>query len=302
MATNQLALRDNDRMTAADIRANVNLIQEVMKAVMTAGVHYGTIPGCGDKPALFKPGAEKILATFRISVEPVVTDLSTPGVARYRVEARGVSASGQYLGSGIGEASSEEEKYAWRGAVCEQEYEATPVDQRREKWKKSRDGAYSIKQVKTNPADIANTVLKMAKKRAQIDMTLTVTAASDCFEQDIEDMPEEVAAEMREGQTRQRPAVPQVQRRSAPAQVAPAPASGNTISEAQAKRFYAKYKAAGWKDDDVKGYLKANLNIEHSRDIPRDLYDALIELFEKPPQAQSTAPDGQRLDFDQEQF
>ena len=49
-----------------------------------------------------------------------------------------------------------------------------------------------MQQVRTNPADIANTVLKMAKKRAQIDLTLTATAASDCFTQDVEDLPEEL--------------------------------------------------------------------------------------------------------------
>src|SRR5690606_20296729 len=54
------------------------------------------------------------------------------------------------------------------------------------------NGAFAVKQVRTDPADVANTVLKMAKKRAQIDMTLTALAASDIFTQDIEDLPEEM--------------------------------------------------------------------------------------------------------------
>lgn len=293
MAT-QLAIRDADRLTANEVRANVNLIQEVIAGIMKKDVHYGVIPGT-QKPALYKPGSEVILATFRISVEPVVTDLSTPGVARFRVEVRGVSASGQYLGSGIGEASSEEEKYAWRAAVCDQEYDAAAFDQRREKWKKSRDGAYCVKQVKTNPADIANTVLKMAKKRAQIDMTLTVTAASDCFEQDIEDLPEEVTAEMRDGGGAQRPSVPQVQRRGTPAPAASAPPHQPTgeavISEKQGKRFYAIYKGSGWKDDEVKAYLKANFGIEHSRDIPTSVYESLCEFFGVPRNASPASED-----------
>jgi hypothetical protein len=47
-------------------------------------------------------------------------------------------------------------------------------------------------EVRVDPADVANTVLKMAKKRAQIDMTLTATAASDIFTQDLEDLPEDL--------------------------------------------------------------------------------------------------------------
>jgi len=46
----------------------------------------------------------------------------------------------------------------------------------------------------------------MAKKRAQIDMTLTVTGASDCFEQDIEDLPEDYLDQREQPQQRQAPA------------------------------------------------------------------------------------------------
>jgi len=38
--------------------------------------------------------------------------------------------------------------------------------------------------------DMANTVLKMAKKRAQIDGVLTVTAAFDVFSQGVEELKE----------------------------------------------------------------------------------------------------------------
>lgn len=177
--------------SAAEIRAQVNLIQEVMKAVMQDGTHFGTIPGT-DKPTLYKAGSEKILATFRIGCDPQVEDLSTLDQARFRVRARGFhQGTGADLGWGVGEASSNEEKYRWRVAVCQEEWDEAPLDRRRKKWKKGRDEAYAVLQVRSEPADLANTVLKIAKKRAQIDMTLTVTAASDVFTQDIEDLPEE---------------------------------------------------------------------------------------------------------------
>jgi hypothetical protein len=178
--------------TASEVRARVNLIQEVMRAVMKEGMHYGTIPGT-PKPTLYKAGSEVILSTFRIGVDPEVEDLSLPGEeARFRVRARGVSQSnGVFLGAGVGECSSNEEKYRWRAMVHQKEWDATPEDHRRVKF--TREGN-EIQQVRTNPADVANTILKMAKKRAQIDMTLTVTAASDVFAQDIEDLPEELRA------------------------------------------------------------------------------------------------------------
>jgi hypothetical protein len=223
-------------LTAKEIRAQVNLIQEVMKSVMKKGVHYGTVPGCGDKPTLLKPGAEKLLMTFRISPDLIVDDLSTDDEAHFRIRCVGSSHQGVRLGSGVGEASSNEEKYMWRKAVCEEEYNATPEDRKREKWYRGQSKPYCVPQIRTNKADVANTVLKMAKKRAMVDLALTVTAASDIFMQDIEDLPPEVREEIvddevgdgaptrpsevkRPSTTRQEPSKPQPGRRATPAQI-----------------------------------------------------------------------------------
>jgi len=189
MEDTKIALVKHEEMplTAVEIREQVNLIQEVMKAVMKGGQHYGIIPGCGDKPALFKSGAEKIMMTFRLSADPQVEDLSTVDIIRYRVKCNMLTQSGIFKGAGIGECSSEEEKYKWRTAISEAEWNETLETQKRLKYKK--DG--EIKQVRTNPYDLANTILKMAKKRALIDGILTVVGASDIFTQDIEDMSDE---------------------------------------------------------------------------------------------------------------
>ena len=174
--------------TAVAIRSQVNLVQEVMKAVMKEGTHYGTIPGT-PKPSLWKPGAEVLAATFRIAVSYKIEDLSTPDVVRYRVTAIGThQTSGIVMGEGMGECSSGEEKYKWRKAINANEFAASPEDRRRVKYGKQ----YDTNQVRTEPADLANTILKMACKRAQVAMTLNVTAASDCFSQDLEDLPEEL--------------------------------------------------------------------------------------------------------------
>lgn len=184
-------------LTASDIKADVQLIQEVMKAVMEKDVHYGVIPGT-PKPTLYKPGSEKLLSTFRIGAYPKeVEDLSNYDEIRYRVKVHGFDQrTGELWGVGIGECSSNEEKYKWRKPVCDEEFNETPEDRKRIVWKKYDGKPYQQKQVRMNPPDVANTILKMAKKRAQIDMTLTVTAASDIFDQDLEDMSPEVRDEV----------------------------------------------------------------------------------------------------------
>lgn len=179
-------------MTAADVRQHVNVIQQVMAAVMKEGTHYGTIPGC-KQPSLYKAGSEVLLTTFRIAVDPEIQDLSTADEIRYRIRCRGVAQpSGLLVGIGVGECSSSEDKYRWRRAICDEEYDAAPENRRRVKWATGRNGVYTMKQIRTEPPDLANTILKMAKKRAQIDLTLTSTAASDIFTQDVEDLPDEL--------------------------------------------------------------------------------------------------------------
>lgn len=191
------------RLTAVEIRAQVNLIQEVMQAVMKKDSHYGVIPGC-KQPSLYKAGSEVLLTTFRIAVEPEVEDISGPDERRYRVRAKGIHIpTGTIVGVGIGECSSMEEKYKWRKAY-DKEWNDTPEDRRRIKHGKD----YSNKQVRTEIADVSNTVLKMAKKRAQVDMTLTALSASDCFTQDIEDLPEGYVDQESNGHSRA-PAEPQ---------------------------------------------------------------------------------------------
>jgi hypothetical protein len=189
-------------LTAVQVKANVQLIQQVMADVMIKDVHYGTIPGT-QKPTLYKAGSEKILATFRIAAYPKeIEDLSTDDEIRYRVKVHGVAMENDMVlfGVGIGECSSSEEKYKWRKPVCDEEYNETPEDRRRLKWFKGYGDKppYQQKQIRTNPSDVANTVLKMAKKRGQIDMTLTATGASDVFDQDLEDLPEGLVGEVAE--------------------------------------------------------------------------------------------------------
>jgi len=218
--SNDVAVYDVSKpLTLAQVKDQVHLLQEILKGVMTEGQHYGKIPGAGDKPTLLKPGAEKIMSTFQLWPDPEVEDLSFNDVIRYRVKIKLINkVSGITEGAGVGECSTEEEKYKWRGVVSEDEWNATPESHKRikfgKKWENNKQVGYQIKQIRTNPYDLANTVVKMAKKRALVDAVLTATAASDIFTQDIEDMPPEVLNRGNGKAATQKPPTTEPQRKS----------------------------------------------------------------------------------------
>lgn len=190
----------------------VQLVQQVMSLVMHKGVHYGKIPGCGDKPTLLKPGAETLGVTFRLSPKYEIEETDLPGDHKeYRVICHmHHGPTGTFLGSGVGVATTMEGKWRYRTGPVEPTGKAVP----NEYWNlrstdpfkakdllggdgfstKKIDGKWQIviqgeKVEHDNPADYYNTCLKMAKKRAHVDGILTATAASDCFTQDIEEDP-----------------------------------------------------------------------------------------------------------------
>lgn len=170
--------------TSADVRSQIQLIQQVMRDCMIQDVHFGIVPGT-PKPSLWKPGAEVLCTVFHIAPSYRTECIDSGDGVTFRVVCVGThQLSNVVLGEGVGSGSSNETKYRWRAPVCQGEFDDTPEHRRRKKWNK--DGS-SYPQVRAEPADIDNTVWKMAAKRAQIAMVLNVTAASDIFTQDLED-------------------------------------------------------------------------------------------------------------------
>ena len=201
----------SNAMRLDDILAQVKLIQDVMHRVMKEKEHYGSIPGCGEKKTLLQPGAQKLTMTFRLAPSYEIQEVTLARDHKeYRVTCTLKSIqSGSFVGQGVGCCSTMESKYRWRGGSrkcpkCGKE--GTVIKGKAqygggwlcwtkkggcdEKWP---DGAQeiegqSIEKVENeNPADCYNTVLKIAKKRAFVDATITATAASDIFTQDIGD-------------------------------------------------------------------------------------------------------------------
>lgn len=276
-----LEVKQNTALKATDIRAQVNLIHEVIDSVMKKDVHFGIIPGC-KKPSLYKPGAEKILMTFRLVADnPMIEDLSTADSIRYRVTQRILNAAGGLVGAAAGECSSDEDKYKWRKPICDAEFDETPVDRRMEKWIKSMGAVSKIKRVRTNPADVGNTILKMAVKRALVAATLITTAASDVFDQDIEDLPPEIIDA--EGEvTAEKPVIkqPEKKKETAAAPVTADKKAKNPISEAQSKRLYAIAVGNGFTGDDINAYLLENYGIDNSKSIEKEHYEGIVEHFQ----------------------
>ena len=199
-----------DRQLAA-IRSGQVRIARMQKELLIAGTDYGNIPGV-DKPSLGKPGAEKICLAYRFAarVEQRLTigDGITEPTLRYDADCHLHLGSfdGPEVGVGHGSCNSWETKYRWRNAERACPNCGKPVRHSKPPragwycWTKTggcgAEFAENAKEIKDQvvgreenpePWDLANTIMKMAEKRAHVDATLRTTAASGIFTQDLED-------------------------------------------------------------------------------------------------------------------
>lgn len=145
----------------------INQFQMVVQNTLKANHDYGIIPGT-TKPTLLKPGAEKIQMLFGVTSEYEVTERIQDydkGFFAFTVVCR-IYKNDVKITEGVGHCNTREKKY-----------------------------------VNQDPYTLANTCLKMAKKRAQIDATLTIASLSEVFTQDMEDMQEFLQQEQMENMT-----------------------------------------------------------------------------------------------------
>lgn len=221
--------------SVAQVIARKRTIQEVMKAVMKEGPagHYGLIPGCGDKPSLFKPGAETLAFTFQLAPMFTVERIDLPrGHREYIVTCTLTHyPTGRVIVQAGGSCSTMESKYRYRNddkyEVTGQRIPADAKDRKAEYRKqgfgmKKVDGAWEWvkytgsgeKTENPDPADSFNTCLKMATKRALVAAVLIGTGASDFFTQDVEDLADAAAREEAKS-----PKTPATEERSAASRV-----------------------------------------------------------------------------------
>lgn len=180
-----------------EIVGTLNKISQVQAAVQSKlkpGHDYDTIPGTS-KPTLLKPGAEKLLMMFGLTSEYQIIEKIEDyekGIFAYTMKCI-LSKVGYKITEGVGSCNSKENKYRWRW-VSENEL-PTGVDKGSLKQRTNRWGNAEYQIENDEIYSQANTILKMAKKRAQIDATLTVASLSEVFTQDIEDMKEFIQQE-----------------------------------------------------------------------------------------------------------
>ncbi len=189
-------------------------VREIQRRLMNVDEDYGVIPGT-KKPTLLKPGAEKLCAFYGLVATYQEFVEYGEGTARpwITVKVRAImhlgAEDGPVVGEGLGSANSSESKHKYRSAKrsCPACGSVGAIAKSKFADKNTGDFGWYCRDCKTNyastdpaitdqvlgqienpdPADVENTCLKMAKKRAFIDGTLTTTATSGLFTQDLED-------------------------------------------------------------------------------------------------------------------
>jgi predicted RNA-binding Zn-ribbon protein involved in translation (DUF1610 family) len=189
--------------------------KDLIDKIMRSGVDYGTIPG-STKATLLKAGAEKATSFFGLSavfkdaevVEDWNGDNHNGEPFFYYRRTCELWRGDRKVASVDGSCNSWEKKYRYRSAekVCPECGKSAIIKGKQEYgggWVcfKKKDGcgakfadndpaitSQESGQIK-NPdvADLVNTILKMADKRALVAATLIATGLSEYFTQDIED-------------------------------------------------------------------------------------------------------------------
>ena len=195
-------------LSIEEIGARLTKITGLMEKHMEKGIDYGTVPGTS-KPTLLKAGAEKLGVLFRLDPEFKTEKRMEPD-GHLTVETYCTlyhQPTGMRLGGASALCTSKETKYAYRKGKracpqpkCGKETIAKGAEKYGGGWFCSkRDGGCGtnfkdgdpaiVNQVvgnvpNENIADVFNTVVRIAEKRALVAATRMVTGASAIFDEE----------------------------------------------------------------------------------------------------------------------
>jgi hypothetical protein len=181
-------------MRLANMKSKLSLVKDFFQSIMEKDLDYGTIDGT-DKPTLYKPGAEKLCELYGYA--PIVktkNETRDTKTGYYLAEVtmqiihRG---TGMIIAEGVGEASSFESKYRYRWNYDNELPNGIDKDSLMSKTFVSRKNGKEYTRYRMENPDMIdqwNTVLKMAKKRALVDATLSATRTSGIFSQSESEM------------------------------------------------------------------------------------------------------------------
>lgn len=305
MTANPLALRERDQevqarppdcMPVVPVEVMLqrrDMLVQFVKRIMEKDTDFGVIPG-STKPTLLKPGAEKLCNFFGLAPEFEVVakaeDWGSPSsepLFSYTYRCRLIK-NGQVVGSGDGHCNSRETKYRYRQTqrLCPKCGKDAIIKGKAEYgggWicfekkggckAKFKDGDKSIEDqqvgrtLNADVADLVNTIVKMAQKRALVAAVLVTTSASEFYTQDIE-----------EGGG----GAPDV------------PVEPQKITANHRKALFAEAKKHGWTEEMMKTELKEGWGLEHTRDILMADYPEILKHFSDPaPKPPITIPTDQ---------
>lgn len=265
-------------MRLEDMRHRLKVVQEFFKDVMVKGVDYGVIPGT-HKPTLYKSGAEKLCELYNFAIviasKEEEKDLQT-GYYRARIVIRLVHrGTGALVAEGTGEASVFESKYRWRWVYDSDLPKGIDKDSLvYEEFESKNGGTYKKYRIENpNLYDQWNTVLKMAKKRALVDATLSATRSSGIFSQaenaldawiegeiagDPAEHPDDIPDDIPKQQNTR---TAKDNRNSAQTDRAPAH-SNEPATDRQIKAIFASSKSKGLSSDEIKKIIYNQLGRE----------------------------------------
>lgn len=196
-------------------KEQLDLLERLVKTVLRKDEDYGIIPGTGNKQGtLLKPGAANVTAAFNCHAEPFIDmtvvdpSMGSHGFVNYEVHVDLINnGTGMVMSRGYGSANSYESKYRYRYAKprCPQCGEETVLESKTGTgyfcWRKLggcgatfRPGdpaieAQAVGKVENeNPLDMANTIKKMAVKRAEVDAAMRLPGVARFFTQDLEEI------------------------------------------------------------------------------------------------------------------
>jgi hypothetical protein len=191
---NSLSIIDNtDIDSFKNTMGKIQQFQRLVRENLIEGKDYGTIPGT-QKPTLYKAGAEKIVILGKLrSTFDILSETKDYEKEFFDFEIRwNLWAGDNLLVQGVGLCNSKEDKYRYRW-ITEKKLPSN-VDKSKLVFrnKMGKYGDYKeYRMVNEDVCTLANTILKMAKKRALVDAALLVGSLSDLFTQDMEDLPKE---------------------------------------------------------------------------------------------------------------
>ena len=145
----------NNSRQASVSKTSYNNIEDIIAHELVPGIDYAKIPGCGQKPALLKAGAERLATLLHLHTASEIinrVEYYEKQFVMYEVKTSVFDEAGNIISVGLGSCNTKELKYR---------------------------GQYF--------ANTLNTVIKIARKRSYVDGILSATGSSRSFTQDIEE-------------------------------------------------------------------------------------------------------------------